>query len=119
MINKLKLNKKPVVNLPDEDVLIGEYARSKKCGDKIPDFEPNIIINNWGAIRLHNKKFTHASQLWIKTDNEELKEFILNYDWRGNLKAVGAKESASKRLTINKFKEVLLKEYYAKQIKTK
>lgn len=110
MINKLKLNKKPVLNLP-EDVLISRYTRHKKKKDDIPNFEPNLIINNWGTkITTTKTKYERAKQIWIKTDNEELKEFIINYDWVSELYAI----NKSYYLSYIKLKEVLLREFYNK-----
>lgn len=115
MVNKLKLNKRPVINLP-EDILIGEYERRFKRSSNIPDFEPNIIINNWGAkITISKEKKERAKQIWIKTDNEKLKEFILSYDWISELCSI----NKIYYLSTNKLKEVLLKEYYDKQTKVK
>ena len=107
MLNKLKLNKRPKYEIP-EDVLIGEYLRGK--GGKIPNFEPDIIIVSWGRrIKLSLEKFSHVKQIWVKTDNEELKEFILNYDFN---KVLYTTNNGSKNLTVNKLKEILNSEFY-------
>ena len=110
MENRLELNKKPKYELSDE-VLVGEYRR----GAKIPNFEPDICINSWGDIlgEIIPRK-SKSLQIWIKTDNKELIDFISNFNWY----SVCPKHNNSPVLNIWKVKKIILEEFYNKKIKT-
>lgn len=108
MENRLELNKRPTYELPDE-VLLGQYTRSNKKEDTVPEFEPDVIICNWGAIRIAEKKKATAKQLWIKSDNKKLLNFIKEYDWKNCTSDIG-----TPFIGLPKFKQILLKEYYGK-----
>ena len=105
MENRLELNKKKTYKLPDE-VLIGEYRR----GNKEPRFEPDICINSWGDILgdVIPKK-SKALQIWIKTDNKELIDFISNFNWYS---VCPNSVNATPVLNLWKFKKILLEEFY-------
>ena len=107
MENRLCLNKRPVYELPD-DVLIGQYVRRKK-NPSIPDFEPDICLTLFGASTGKNrKKYEVARQIWIKTGNVELIDFVLSYDFKNKLGAVNNLYF----IDISNFKKIILEEFY-------
>lgn len=77
MENRLCLNKKPVYELPG-DVMIGQYTRRNKKEDVVPNFEPDICISAFGTIGIREAKQT-VTQIWVKSNNKELIEFIRNF----------------------------------------
>ena len=77
MENRLCLNKKPVYELPG-DVMIGQYTRRNKKEDVVPNFEPDICISAFGTIGIRKAKQT-VTQIWVKSNNKELIEFIRNF----------------------------------------
>ena len=107
MENRLCLNKRPIYTLPDE-VLVDEYAR-RKINPSIPNFEPDIVICNWGKgnIGKVRKKKQDAKQIWVKTDNENLITFIKLNEWKDVVKGVG-----SPYIGVSLFKKILLEEFY-------
>lgn len=112
MENRLELNKKPIYELPDE-VIIGEYMYNKdKKRYREPNFEPDICINSWGDIlgEVIPKK-SKALQIWIKTDNKELIDFISNFNWY----SVCPSHNNSPVLAKWKFKKIMLEEFYNKK----
>ncbi len=104
MENRLELNKKPVYELPNE-VLVKSYTKNISA----PDFEPDLCLNAWGrnSGKVYNKGAT-VSQIWIKTDNKELIEYIKNTNWKSKIPPV----SDMYRLDIWKFKKIILEEFY-------
>lgn len=109
MENRLELNKKPKYELPDE-VMVSEYryAKDKKIY-KEPNFEPDIAINTWGDILGKIiKPRSKTLELWIKTNNKELINFIKNFDWY----SVCPKHNNSPVLNVWKFKKTVLEEFY-------
>ena len=104
MENRLELNKKKVYELPDE-VVVGLYDRGYYC----PDFEPNICISSFGTIGVREPKQT-VTQIWVKTDNQELIEFIRNFRFSNVIKRAGK----TYRMSINQFKKIILEEFYGK-----
>ena len=102
--NRLELNKKPVYELPEE-VLTKEY----RIGRKPPNFKPDICISIWGNVGKISRPKESANQLWIRTNNKELIDFIKNYDWRKE-----AHKMASPNLNTWKFNKILLEEFYKK-----
>lgn len=102
MENRLKLNKKIKYELPDE-VIIGEYRRT--CTP--PKFEPDICITTFGNIEVKDKEAT-CLQIWIKTDNKELINFIKTFNFENKLN----KTTNAYRMNINIFKKILLEEFY-------
>lgn len=107
MENRLHLNKKPEYILPDE-VIVDEYKRMK-TGDYVPSFTPDIALTAFGSIRIKKPKATN-SQIWIKTNNKELLNFIKEYDWESKLNKITNAYS----LGLWKFKKILLEEFYKK-----
>ena len=108
MENRLCLNKKPAYELPD-DVLVGQYGRRKKK-PSIPDFEPDICITNTGSIKVKNKYETFC-QIWIKTDNKDLINFIKTFDFESRLNKI----TNAYLMNINDFKKIILEEFYNKK----
>lgn len=106
MENRMKLNKKPVYELPD-NVLIGLYNKYNKKPSIIPNFEPDICLNTWGSNMNTGKAMETSRQLWIKTDNKELIEFIKMNDWGKYLKYV-----SSPYLNKWMLKKIILEEFY-------
>lgn len=106
--NRLCLNKKPIYELPD-DVLIGFYNKYndvERC--LIPKFEPDICLNTWGNMSISTKKES-SRQIWVKTKNKELLDFIRNNDWSKYLKY-----TTYKYINIWLFKKIILEEFYNK-----
>ena len=107
MENRLCLNKKPVYELPDE-VLIGEYRYSKNMKQyKEPNFEPDLCVSSYGTVKVRSKK-DNCLQIWIKTNNKDLINFIANFDWKSKTKTMGNNPV----LNIWKFKKIILEEFY-------
>ena len=113
MENRLCLNKKPKYELPDE-VIVCEYTYSRDIKRyREPNFEPDICINNWGDIlgEVIPKK-SKALQIWIKTDNKELIDFISNFNWYS---VCPNSVNATPVLNLWKFKKIILEEFYNKK----
>ena len=105
--NRLCLNKKPVYELPDE-VIVGEYRYTQDIKQyKEPDFEPDLCVSTYGTIKVRDKK-SNCSQIWIKTNNKDLINFIATFDWKSKTKTMGNNPV----LNIWKFKKTLLEEFY-------
>lgn len=102
MENRLELNKKPRYELPDE-ITVGLYDRGYHC----PDFEPDICISAFGTIGIREAKQT-VTQIWVKSNNKELIEFIRNFRFLNVIKKAGT----TYRMSINQFKKIILEEYY-------
>lgn len=104
MENRLMLNKKPKYELPD-DVLVGLYVRHKKE----PSFKPNVCITNYARnIKIDTVGRT-VEQIWIKTNNKELLEFIYSFNWNSAIKSA---ITSARHLTLPLFKKILLEEFY-------
>lgn len=106
MENRLELNKRPVYELPDE-VVVGEYRMRpdiKRC--KTPDFEPDICLNSKYNVKVSNKG-NASDQIWIKSDNNRLIEYIKKCDFNKHLNSVSIKH-----LYLWKFKKIILEEFY-------
>lgn len=107
MENRLYLNKKPKYELPDE-VLIGVYEkRNPPRRDIVPDFNPDICLNVWGKIGEIEEKYATKNQIWIKSKNKELLEFIENKDFKDSKNYFIAPV-----LSANAFKKIILEEFY-------
>ena len=107
--NRLILNKKKVYELPDE-VVIGFYNKYNIKPSIIPNFEPDICLNTWGSNMGVGDIKSSSRQLWIKTNNKELIEFIKNNNWNKYLKY-----TSSHYLNKWLFKKILLEEFYNKK----
>ena len=108
MENRLYLNKKPVYELPDE-ILVDLYVRHKKN----PTFEPDICITNYARnIKIDTVKRT-VEQIWIKTDNKELIDFVNNYNWNNTIKSA---ITSARHLTLPLLKKIILEEFYGKRV---
>lgn len=105
MENRLELNKKPKYELPDE-VEVGLYVRHKKE----PPFKPDICITNYARnIKIDTVVGRTVEQIWIKTNNKELLEFIYSFNWNSVIKSA---ITSARHLTLPLFKKVLLEEFY-------
>ena len=102
MENRLCLNKRVVYELPDE-VLVGLYDR----GYVKPDFEPDLCLSAFGDIRMREPEQT-VTQLWIKTENKELLEFIKVFNFEDRVNRIGN----AYRMSKNNFKKIILEEFY-------
>lgn len=111
MENRLKLNKRPTYELPD-DVMIGQYTRRNKKEDVVPNFEPDIVICNWGQgnIGKVREKKQDAKQLWIKISDKKILDFIINYNWKNCIKDIG-----SPFIGVPLFKKIILEEFYGEK----
>lgn len=105
MENRLKLNKKPRYELPDE-VLVGEY---RKYYNKVPLFSPDIIISSRGKVGISNIKETDR-QIWIKSSNLELISFLNSYNYKNISKGI-----STNNLYIQDIKKIILEEFYNKR----
>lgn len=109
MENRMNLNKKKIYELPDE-VLIKNYGWRRK-NPSIPNFEPDICVGAWGSpIGQTQEKASKTSQIWIKTDNKDLINFIKEFDFESYIKGIG-----SKKIECWKFKKIILEEFYNKK----
>lgn len=107
MENRLCLNKKPVYELPD-DVLVDRYTRYSKT----PNFEPDICLSSMGSnLRVREKDETFK-QIWVKTNNRNLIDFIKKYDFN---KCCNSSTNSRVYLEVWKFKKILLEEFYNKK----
>ena len=106
MENRLCLNKRVIYELPDE-VLIGLYDR----GYVKPNFEPDLCLSSFGTIKVREPEQT-VTQLWIKTENKDLLEFIKNFDFNNKEKRAWM----TYRISKNNFKKIILEEFYRKNI---
>ena len=106
--NRLCLNKKPIYELPD-DVLLGFYNKLNTKPSIIPNFKPDICFNNWGSLGAGLPKET-SRQYWVKTDNQDLIEFIRAYNWNNCVYSIG-----SPFIPKWLFKKIILEEFYNKQ----
>lgn len=98
----MKLNKKPVYELPDE-IVIEEYRKDYKT----PNITPDIVLSCYGSISI-DKQYRTTTQLWIKTDNSDLLEFIKTYNFKKKLSlTIGSPRFNSWRL-----KKIILEEFY-------
>ena len=102
MENRLCLNKRVVYELPDE-VLVGLYDR----GYVKPNFKPDLCLSSFGTIKVREPEQT-VTQLWIKTENKDLLEFIKNFDFNNKVKRAGM----TYRISKNNFKKIILEEFY-------
>lgn len=107
MENRLCLNKRPVYELPNE-VLVGLYQDITGRKVLMPNFEPDLCLNLWGNVGTLRQKCESSNQLWIKTDNNELRNFIINYDYKSRL----SKITNAYSLSVNLFKKIILEEFY-------
>jgi hypothetical protein len=101
MENRLELNKKPTYELPN-DVIVSDYRR----GVKKPNFKPDICITYRGSIGVAEAD-KHHKQIWIKTENKDLLDFIKDYNWKNASKSLSTPD-----FNLSKFKKILLEEFY-------
>ena len=104
MENRLCLNKRKVYELPDE-VLVGDYRRNVK----IPNFEPDICVGCFGVSSVGKivEKGKLVKELWVKTNNKDLLEFIRQYNWRNRVIT-----TTNRTLSLIDFKKIILEEFY-------
>ena len=110
MENRLELNKRPVYELPDE-VLIEEYLKRldiKRC--KTPNFEPDIVIESKYDIKV-SSKYKTKNQIWIKSNNKDLINFIKTYNFNTS-KSI----SGNNNLSVTMLKKIILEEFYGGEI---
>ena len=108
MENRLELNKRPKYELPDE-VIVGkyQYRYDGAKGNTIPNFNPDIALISWGTSRGKIvKPRSKGLEVWIKTDNEKLKDFIKNYKYN---------RQYNHSLGSYELKKIILEEFYNKQ----
>ena len=105
MENRLELNKKPTYELPNE-VMVGMYRnRYREL-----DFDPDVCICVWGSVGKISKPKENAKQIWIKTNDNDLIDFIKNYNWNRE-----AHKMTTPNLNMWKFKKIILEEFYNKK----
>ena len=110
MENRLELNKKPIYELPDE-VLVGQYQKAVNTikGNTEPDFMPDICLKGWGKVWSIEEYKSSNYQIWIKTDDNELINFIMNYE----IKLCGV---SSPSICVSMVKKIILEEFYNKRV---
>ena len=110
MENRLGLNKKKIYKLPDE-VIVGEYRRYY---NKIPFNNPDLCIGSFGEGCLGKiyKPKTVSMEIWIKTDNKDLLNFIKEYDFKKVITNTG---SSRRCIVLKDLKKIILEEFYNKQ----
>ena len=106
MENRLELNKKPTYELPDE-ITIGFYNKYNNKPSIIPNFEPDICLNTWGSNMKISSIKSSSRQIWIKTNNKKLIDFIKMNDWNKYLKY-----TSSPYLNMWMLKKIILEEFY-------
>ena len=103
MENRLELNKRPTYELPDEVVVM--LYKNQEGHKSHPNFEPDICINAFGNRCIAEKKsFMH--QIWVKTTNGQLIDFIKTY----RFDAINSFTKDS--LPVWKVKKIILEEFY-------
>ena len=103
MENRLCLNKRLKYDLPS-DVIVKSYKRNYSNIDFIPD----ICLVQWGRnVGEECKMGSHLKELWIKTNNLELIDFLRKYNFR-KLR----NNAPNYELAISDFKKILLEEFY-------
>ena len=104
MENRLELNKRPTYELPNE-VLVGDYRRNLK----IPNFKPDICIGVFGVSCVGNFYTPEetAKQIWVKTNNKRLINFIKSYNWRDRII-----DTTNRGISLMEFKKIILEEFY-------
>lgn len=106
MENRLCLNKKKVYELPDE-VVIKSYKRNYSN----ISFEPDLCLVQWGRnLGEECKKGSHLKELWIKSNNVDLLEFIKSYNFK-KLRA----NAPNYELAVNDLRKIILEEFYNKR----
>lgn len=105
MENRLELNKRPVYELPDE-VIVMEY---RKYYNKIPSIEADICISTRGMIGISDLKKTDR-QIWIKSSNLELINFLNNYNYKDYSKGI-----STNNLYMADIKKIILEEFYGEK----
>lgn len=110
MENRLELNKKNIYELPDE-VLIDtyEYSTDKKRYRE-PVFAPDVCICIWGRVGKVESPRSSSKQIWVKTENKDLMDFIMDYNWKKE-----AHKTTILNLNVWKFKKIILEEFYNKK----
>ena len=102
MENRLCLNKRPVYELPD-GVLIKTWF-SAIPNRKQPSFKPDLILNMFLKSSELNIE-DGGSQMWIKSNNKELLQFLKEYDWK-------LINISSNNLPVWRVKKAILEEFY-------
>lgn len=105
MENRLKLNKRPTYELPDNTEVVN-ICRSKTRIRNI-NFKPDISINSIHNFYICNNKSNQ--QVGIKSNNKELIKFINNYNWN-SLKDNNI--SGINNLYAIDVKKIILEEFY-------
>ena len=107
MENRLELNKKPKYELPDNTHIVS-YVNMKNRTRNI-DFNYDVAITSM-VNYIPSKNFDGKYAILIKTDNEDLINFILNYDF--NSVRRNNNIGARKGLKSSEVKKIILEEFY-------
>ena len=103
MENRLELNKKPSYELPDNTRVM--LYKNQEGYKSHPNFEPNLCLKIWGKSMKIENKYESNSQVWIKTDNKGLINFIRNYNLQRN-------SLSTLSIGVNDIKKIILEEFY-------
>ena len=111
MENRLCLNKRPVYELPDNtQVQIYQRSDTVKRLNMRPRFEPDVCVKVWSNYIKTEDKCVSDNQIWIKTDNKDLIDFLKRY------KSINQSIS-TQSFNVWKIKKIILEEFYNKQSK--
>ena len=103
MENRLELNKKPVYELLDNTTVM--LYKNQEGYNSHPNFEPDLCLKLWGNSMKIEEKYKSNTQVWIKTDNKDLIDFIKKYK-------VDRKAVSTQSIGVNNVKKIILEEFY-------
>lgn len=103
------LNKKTELKLPD-NTKIQVYQSSDKVKrlNITPTFKPDICLKGWGKVWDIEECRKSNYQIWIKSDNKELIEFIKRYK-------VAKRGVSAQSINVHQIKKIILEEFYNKK----
>lgn len=106
MENRLELNKKKVYELPDNTkVQVYQSSDKVKRLNITPDFEPDICLKGWGSVWDIEECRKSNYQIWVKSDNKELIEFIKRYN-------IIRRGVSAQSINVYQVKKIILEEFY-------
>ena len=109
MENRLCLNKRPVYELPNNTrVQVYQSSDKVKRLNITPDFEPDVCLKGWGNVwKVEDCKKSNY-QIWIKSDNNDLIDFIREYK-------VVKRAISTQSINVYHIKKILLEEFYGEK----
>lgn len=107
MENRLKLNKKPKYELPDNTRVM--LYKNQEGYKSHPNFEPDICLKLWGNSIKIEEKYKSNCQIWIKTDNKDLINFIKEYK-------IVKRAISAQSINVYHIKKIILEEFYNEKV---